>query len=86
MTPAEDSPIGALQVGDAWIPVNPKWPTEGDFGPMRVGDFRLVFYQRAEPNRGGTLRFRITCTSGRDTWEVPVDVEILPPPPTPFVY
>jgi hypothetical protein len=78
--PAEPSPIVALQVGGAWIFVSEQSPTAGDLGPLRVRDRCFVPYERVKPDRGGILRFRITCTNGQDTWTVPAEVEIMPPP------
>jgi hypothetical protein len=78
-TPAAASPVSALQIGEAWIPLNPQWRTEGDLGPMALGDRRFVPYQRADPWPGSTLRLRITCDSDQDTWTIHREVDISPP-------
>jgi len=79
-TPAEVSPVGVVEVGDAWVPVRPESPIEGDLGPMRSGDRRFVRYQRADPMRGTTLHLRVTCTNQRGEWTIPVEVYVPPPP------
>jgi hypothetical protein len=78
-TPAAASPVSALQIGEAWIPISPQGRTQGDLGPMAQGDRHLVPYQRADPWPGSTLRLRITCTNNQGTWTIHREVEISPP-------
>jgi hypothetical protein len=59
--------------------VNDQWATSGDLGPMAVGDRRLLSYRRSESREAeSTLRLRVMCSKGSETWRVPVEVEITP--------
>jgi hypothetical protein len=71
--PALASPVGALQIGEAWS-------TEGDIGPMQLGERRLVLIRRNVPMPGTTLRLRLTCENDGGTWTIHKDVEFTPPP------
>jgi hypothetical protein len=72
-TPGNVSPVGALQIGEAWS-------TEGDLGPMELGERRLIPIRRNKPMPGTTLRLRLTCEIDRDSWPIYREVRFTPPP------
>ncbi len=68
----QPAPLAGLQVGD-------QWATSGELGPMAVGDRRLLSYRRSESREAeSTLRLRVVCSKGSETWRVPVELEITP--------
>src|SRR6266511_1537803 len=68
----QSAPLAGLQVGD-------QWATSGELGPMAVGDRRLLSYRRSESRDAeSTLRLRVVCSKGSETWRVPVELEITP--------
>jgi hypothetical protein len=72
-TPGNVSPVGALQIGEGWS-------TEGDLGPMELGERRLIPIRRNKPMPGTTLRLRLTCQNNQGTWPIYREVEFTPPP------
>jgi hypothetical protein len=53
---------------------------EGDLGPIENGARRFLPYQRADPDSGGTVRLRITCSNQHGEWSLIREFEVRPPP------
>ncbi|SRR6266511_2748690 len=53
---------------------------EGDLGPIENGARRFLPYQRTNPDSGGTVRLRITCSNQQGEWSLIREFEVLPPP------
>jgi hypothetical protein len=53
---------------------------EGDLGPIENGARRFLPYERADPDSGGVVRLRITCSNQDGEWSLVREFEVLAPP------
>jgi hypothetical protein len=64
---------------DALLVARGDWRAAGDLGPLTMGQSRFVPLRYSREAHTTTLRLLLVCTSGKNRWEFPVEVDITLP-------